>query len=276
MIGKICVAAGLMAVTASALAADMNVAATAAQEKLKGAGFDQKLGAQIPLDLKFTDDTGAEVRLGKYFSDGKPVILTLNYYGCPMLCTYILNGVVDALKDVDFQLGKDIDVVTVSFDPRDTTAIASKKKANYVASLGQKGAEKGWHFLTGKKEQIDQLCSAVGFSYVFDEKSGEFGHASGIMIATPQGKLSHYFYGMMYEAKDVRLALVEASKNKIGSPVDKFLLFCFHYDPVSGKYSAAIMNIIRAGCITAMALVFGFLIFAFRREFRSPRKAPVT
>ena len=276
MIGKICAAALGMAVASPVFAVDMNVAATAAQEKLKGAGFDQKLGAQIPLDLTFTDDTGAEVRLGKYFSDGKPVILTLNYYGCPMLCTYILNGVVDALKDVKFELGKDIEVVTVSFDPRDTTAIASKKKANYVASLGQKGAEKGWHFLTGKKDQIDQLCSAVGFSYVFDEKSGEFGHASGIMVATPQGKLSHYFYGMMYESKDVRLALVEASKNKIGNPVDKFLLFCFHYDPVSGKYSAAIMNIVRAGCVVAMSLVFGFLIFALRREFRSPRKAPVS
>ena len=268
-----------LTVLASALAGfaqNQDTGADIAAKKLQRAGFEQKLGAQIPLDLAFTDETGAQVNLSKYFVEGRPVILTLNYYGCPMLCTLILNGLVDTLKEVPFVVGKDIEIVTVSFNDKDTAELAAQKKANYLKSLARPGAEKGWHFLTGKKDQIDRLCETVGFSYVYDEKSGEFGHASGIMVATPTGKLSHYFYGLQYLAKDVRLALVEASQNKIGSPVDKLLLFCFHYDPVAGKYTAGIMTMIRLGCTTAVFGLFAYLAFALRREFRRSRKIEAT
>lgn len=260
----------------TSFAQNQDTAADMAAKKLQRAGFEQKLGTQLPLDLTFTDESGASVPLSKYFVEGRPVILTLNYYNCPMLCTLILNGLVDALKDIPFVIGKDIEIVTVSFNEKDTPELAAQKKGNYLKTLARPGAEKGWHFLTGKKEQIDQLCSTVGFSYVYDEKSGEFGHASGIMVATPAGKLSHYFYGLQYLAKDVRLALVESSQNKIGSPVDKLLLFCFHYDPVAGKYTAGIMTMIRLGCSAAILALLAYLAFAFRREFRRPRRLEAT
>lgn len=245
----------------------------AAVHKLKRAGFEQNLGTQIPLDLAFVDDGGRPVTLAKYFDGSRPVLLTLNYYRCPMLCTLVLNGVVDCVKKLPFEIGKDFDIVTVSFDPRDTTQLAAEKKASYVASLGRPGAEKGWHFLTGRKEQIDALCAATGFSYSYDAASDQFGHASGIMLATPGGKLSHYFYGMEYIAKDVRLGLVDASQGKIGSPVEKLILWCFHYDPTAGKYSASVMGIIRLGCVLVISAVGVFLLVQLRREFRHPRKA---
>lgn len=244
-----------------------------AAKKLQRAGFDQNLGAQIPLDLTFLDESGRPVKLAEYFNGERPVILTLNYYACPMLCTLILNGVVDCAKALPFEPGRDYDLVTVSFDPRDTPELAAAKKANYVKSLGREGAEKGWHFLCGKKPEIDALCKATGFSYVFDEKTGEFGHASGIMVATPQGRLSHYFYGMEYLAKDVKLGLIDASKGKIGSPVEKLLLWCLHYDPTSGKYTASIMRMIQLACGLMVAAVAAFLFVQLRREFRPSRKA---
>lgn len=246
--------------------------ADAAVAKLRNAGFEQKLGTQLPLDAKFVDDTGRAVTLGEYFKD-KPVVLTLNYFACPMLCTLVLNGFVDGAKELPFKMGQEFEAVTISFDPRDNPGIASAKKANYIKALGQPSATNGWHFLTGSKDQIDRVCEAVGFSYVFDEKSGEYGHASGIMVATPTGKLSHYLYGIEYKGNNLRLALIEASKNKIGSPVDKLLLWCLHYDPVAGKYTAAVMSIIRTLCGLTVAALAAFLFFALRQE--SGRKQKV-
>lgn len=251
-----------------------DVAATLGAKKLENANFEQKLNAQLPLDLTFVDENDKPVNLGDFFNRGRPVILTLNYYGCPMLCTMILNGFVDTAKKLPFQIGREYEVVTVSFDPRDTASLAAKKKESYLGTLGQKDAAPGWHFLTGKKKEIDQLCSTVGFSYFFDEKTQEFGHGSGIMVATPQGKLSHYFYGIQYDASDVRLSLVEASQGKIGTLADKAkLIFCFHYDPVSGKYTTAVDKIIKTGCIGTTVIVGASLLIAFRREHRPARKA---
>ncbi len=267
MIGSLRTAVFAAALTMSAFAQTASdVAAEAGAKKLQQAGFEQKLGAQIPLGTKFTDDAGRPVTLAKYFDGKKPVLLTLNYFRCPMLCTLILNGVVDCATNLPFKVGREFDIVTVSFDPRDTAQLAAAKKAIYVEALGQPEAAAGWHFLTGTKDQIDALCGAVGFSYVFDAKSGQFGHASGIMIATQQGKLSHYFYGIDYATKDVRLGLVEASQGKIGSPVEKFMLWCYHYDSVSGKYSASVKNILKISCSATALILFGFLIYAFRRE----------
>ena len=272
ILGKIVPTVALLAVFAipsfPAFAQDGDVAAGVAAKKIEQAGFDQKLNAQIPTDLLFADESGRPVKLSQFFGGGKPVILTLNYYGCPMLCTYILNGVVESLKELPFKVGKEFEIVTVSFDPRDTPQLAAKKKETYLKSLGQPGAETGWHFLTGKKEQIDALCKAVGFSYIFDEKTGEFGHASGIMVATPAGRLSHYFYGVQFENKDLRLALVDASQNRIGSPVDKLLLWCYHYDAVSGKYSVAIMKLVRAGGAATVLSLASFMFVSFRRDVR--------
>jgi protein SCO1/2 len=253
-----------------------DIAGNLAAQKLQHAGFEQNLGTQIPTELSFTDENGQPVTLAKYFNKGRPVILTLNYFGCPMLCTMILNGVVECAKKVPFKVGREYEIVTVSFDPRDTAKLAAKKKENYLTALGQPDAATGWHFLTGKKDQIDALCKAAGFSYFFDEKTQEFGHGSGIMVSTPQGKLSHYFYGIDYESSDVRLALVEASQGKIGTLADKAkLLFCYHYDPVSGKYTASINRFIQLGCGLTIAAVATFLVIQFRREFRQPRKAAV-
>lgn len=251
-----------------------DIAATMGARKLENANFEQKLNAQLPFDLMFIDENDKPVKLGNFFNKGRPVILTLNYYGCPMLCTMILNGFVDTAKKLPFEIGREYDVVTVSFDPRDTASLAAKKKEAYIGSIGQKDAAKGWHFLTGKKKEIDQLCNTVGFSYFYDEKTQEFGHGSGIMVATPQGKLSHYFYGIQYSPSDVRLSLVEASQGKIGTLADKAkLIFCFHYDPVSGKYTAAVDKLIKTGCLTTAGIVGISLLIAFRRELRHPRKA---
>jgi protein SCO1/2 len=212
--------------------------------QLRSVGFDQKLNQQVPPDLPFLDETGAPVKLGDYFTD-KPVILVLAYYRCPMLCTEVLNGLTKAMLDVPFQPGRDYRVVTVSFDPREKPGLAAAKKQTYVDRYGRPGAAEGWHFLTGEPDAIRKLTDAVGFRYVYDEKLDQYAHASGIMVLTPGGKISRYFYDINYAGRDLRLGLVEASQNKIGSPVDQVLLFCFHYDPRAGKYGAAIMNIVR-------------------------------
>lgn len=234
---------------------------------LQEVGIDQKLNHQLPLDLVFRNENGEPVKLGDYFGK-KPVVLSLVYYECPMLCTQVLNGMVSSFKVLSFKAGDEFDVVTVSFDPRETSALASAKKKTYVGYLPEakrSAATSGWHFLTGDSENIKQLTEAVGFNYQFDEATNQFAHASAIMIATPEGKLARYFYGIEYAPKDLRLGLVEASQNKIGSPVDRLLLYCYHYDPATGKYGAVVMNMIRLGGI---ATLFGMvaLFFAMRRR----------
>ncbi|HZT57400.1 MAG TPA: SCO family protein [Pyrinomonadaceae bacterium] len=237
-------------------------------EILKKVGIEQKLGSQIPLDLKFKDEYGQDVKLGDYFQGGKPVVLTLVYYECPMLCNQTLNGLVGALEAVTFSPGKDFQVVTVSFDPREGPELAAKKKETYLKRFGREGAANGWHFLTGDKDSIDRLAQATGFQYQWDDESKQFAHASAIMVATPEGKLSHYFYGIEYSPKDLRLALVESSEGKIGSPVDALILYCYHYDPATGKF-APVMAVLRgAGVLTVFGLV-GLIFYLSRRTRRN-------
>ena len=227
---------------------------------LQKVGFDQKLDSQVPLDLRFVDETGKPVALGDYFS-GKPVILVLAYYRCPMLCTLVLNGLVRGLVDVPFDAGDDFQVVVASIDSRETPQLAAEKKRTYVDRYGRDGAAAGWHFLTGQQSSIDALAEGVGFRYAYDASRDEFAHASGIMVLTPQGKISRYFYDVKFPPRDLRLGLVEASESKIGSPIDQILLFCFHYDPSEGKYGATIMSLVRVGGVLTMLAVAGLLIF---------------
>ena len=235
---------------------------------LRNVGIEQRLNQQVPLNLAFRDEAGNTVQLGDYFH-GKPVILSLVYYDCPMLCTLVLNGLVRALRAISLNAGPQFTVVTASFDPRETPALAAAKKREYLGRYRRGGAEAGWHFLTGDEPSIQILTRAAGFSYAFDPKTSQWAHASGIMVLTPEGKLARYFYGVEYSARDLRLALVEASANKIGSPADQFLLFCFHYDPATTKYGLAIMNLIRAaGAATAFG-VGALLFILFRRDRRA-------
>src|SRR6185503_5120881 len=219
-----------------------------------------------PLDLVFRDENGSAVRLGDYFGR-KPVVLALVYYNCPMLCNQVLNGLTSALGVVSFDVGKEFEVVTVSFDPRETPQLASSKKETYIQWYKREGAAEGWHFLTGERASIEKLTEAVGFHYKFDQSTDQFIHASGIMIATPKGTLARYFYGIEYAPKDMRLGLIEASDNRIGNPVDRLLLFCYHYDPAAGKYGAVAMNILRlAGVATIAGMVAMFWLLRRRRR----------
>jgi protein SCO1/2 len=242
---------------------------------LRDVRIEQKLDQQLPLDLVFRDENGQEVKLGQYFGQ-KPVVLAFVYYDCPMLCTQVLNGMVTSFRVLPFEMGKEFEVVTVSFDPRETSALATKKKQVYVNYLPAKmrpAATNGWHFLTGDQDNIAKLTDAAGFRYQYDEKTKQFAHASGIMVTTPQGKLSRYFYGVEYAPRDLRLGLIESSANKIGSPVDQLLLYCYHYDPATGTYGAAIMKIMRiAGVLTVLTIVA--MLFALKA--RKPKMANVT
>jgi protein SCO1/2 len=242
--------------------------------QLRGVGFDQRLNEQVPLDLVFRDETGARVRLGQYFG-GKPVILVLAYYRCPRLCTLVLNGLVYALMDISMNVGDEFEVVTVSFDARETPQMAAAKKKVYIARYGRPGAEAGWHFLTGEEKSIKRLTEAVGFRYNYDAEKDQFAHASGIMVLTPQGKLARYFYGIEFTARDLRLGLVEASENRIGSPAEQVLLFCFEYDPTSGKYGLAVMNFVRLGGILTVLALGTFFVVMWRRSRRQARQDAV-
>jgi len=237
---------------------------------LKSVGIEQRLDEQVPLDLDFYDETSEVVSLGKYLT-GKPVILVLAYYRCPMLCNEVLNTLRDCMGSRQFglNLGEDFQVVTVSFDPAEKPDRAAAKKANYVESvqgLGQSAADEGWHFLTGSRASIKALTEAVGFHYTYDQEKDQFAHASGIMVLTPQGKISRYFLGLDYPPKFVRLALVGASENKIGTPVDQVLLLCYHYDPVAGKYTLAVMSFVRAGGALTLSALAAFLLIMWKRE----------
>jgi protein SCO1/2 len=233
---------------------------------LQKVGVDQKLGAQVPLDAVFRDENGAEVKLGQYFSRGKPVVLSLVYYECPMLCSQVLNGLLGSMKALTFTAGKEFDVVTVSFDAREKSEVARKKKETYLKSYGRAGAENGWRFLTGEQASIDALTNAVGFRYAWDESSKQFAHASVIILITPEGKVARYFFGVEYAPKEMRLGLVEASENKVGTLADALLLYCFHYDPTTGKYGLVVMNIIRLGGILTIVGIIGLLLLMRRQN----------
>jgi protein SCO1/2 len=239
---------------------------------LKDIGIDQKLNDTIPLDAVFKDEQGREVRLGQFFK-GKPVVLSLVYYACPMLCNQVLNGMMGSFRQVSFNIGEQFEVVTVSFDPHETPELAATKKATYIKAYNRPGAEAGWHFLTGDEANIRRLAAAVGFRYAWDEPTKQFAHASGIMILTPEGKLARYFYGIDYRPRDVRLGLVEASQNKIGTPVDALMLYCFHYDPATGKYGAIVINIVRVAGAATIFLMVGMILFLRRRGGRQERSS---
>jgi len=256
--------AQLLALPARAPA--QNAAGTPAQ--LVDIRIEQKLDAQLPLDLTFKDDAGQTVRLGQYFGK-KPVILSFAYYECPMLCTLVLNGLVKGLRTIPFDIGKEFEVVNISINPREGPELAAAKKKNYVRDYGKPEAAAGWHFLTGDEESIRRAADAAGFRFRFDAATNQYVHASGIMIVTPKGRLARYFYGIEYSGQNLRLGLVEASEDRIGSPVDEILLFCFHYDPITGRYGLAITRVMQIfGLATALSLA-GFMFVMFRRERRS-------
>ena len=232
---------------------------------LRDVGIDQKLNEQVPLDLPFLDETGKSVRLRDYFRE-RPVVLALVYFECPMLCTQVLNGLLRSLQNLNLDVGSQFEVLAVSINPRETPDLALAKQKIYTEIYGRPGASAGWHFLTGQQPAIERLAKSVGYRYAYDPVSGQYAHATAIMVLTPEGKISRYFYGIEYPSRDLRLGLVEASAGKIGSPVDQVLLFCYHYDPATGKYGLVISRIVRAaGLATALALGV-FMLVMFRRE----------
>lgn len=238
---------------------------------LSKVGFTQNLNAQVPLDLTFQNETGATVPLAAYFGK-KPVLLNLVYFECPSLCGEVLNGVIRTLRMIPLSVGKDFNVVTVSINPREKPALAAAKKAVYLDRYNRKGAAEGWAFLTGSEASIQSLADTVGFHFAYDKEIDQYAHASGIMIVTPQGRLSHYFFGVEYPPQDVRLSLVEASHGAIGSPVEKLLLYCYHYDPATGRYGIIIMRVLRlAG--TATFLLLSVFVLAMLIKERADRRS---
>lgn len=228
-------------------------------------GIDQKLGAQVPLDLTFKDEAGRDVQLADYFKD-RPVILTLVYYRCPSLCTMVLNDLTRSIRTMDLSAGKDFQIVTVSFDPNETPDLAAAKKKQYLASYNHPGTENGWHFLTGNQAAISRLTESVGFRYAWDEGSKTYAHASGIMVLTPSGKISRYFYGIDYAPSDLKLSLIAASSRKIGTPSEKILLYCFHYDPRTGRYGLLVWRMVQVGCALTVLALGGFIGLSLWRE----------
>jgi protein SCO1/2 len=241
-------------------------------ELLRDVGLDQKLGDSIPLDLTFRDEHGHAVALRQFFGE-KPVILTLVYYQCPMLCTEVLNGLLRSAKELPLEIGKDFTIVTVSIDPGERSVLAEVKHELYTGLYGRPGGPQGWHFLTGDQAQIEALAQAVGFRYAYDSVSGQFAHPSGIMLLTPAGKLARYFYGIRYPARDLRLGLVEASQGTIGTAVDQILLYCYHYDEATGKYGLLISRVIKAaGALTVLSLGLAIAILFRRENYGLPRR----
>lgn len=242
---------------------------------LQKVGFDQRLGERIPLDLPFMDETGKDVRLGDYFGQ-KPVVLSLVYYRCPMLCTLSLNGLAGALEVLSFVPGREFEVVTVSFDPNEGPVLANAKKRAYLKRYNRSGAERGWHFLTGPQASTEALTRAVGFRYAWDEATKQWAHPAGALVLTPDGRISKYLYGVEYSPKDLRLALVDAGGGRIGGFVDTVLMYCYRYDPKTGRYSAAVLNLVRAAGVLTIAALVGFMMLSSRRRGGRPAVRPDT
>jgi protein SCO1/2 len=236
-------------------------------EALQKIGIEQKLGEQLPLDAEFKDESGRTVKLGEYFNKGRPVILAFVYYECPMLCNEVLNGLTGSLKGISFDAGKDFDVVAISFDARenDKPDLARNKKESYMTRYGRPGTEKGWHFLTGNEASIDAATKAAGFGFKWDEKSNQFAHAGGVMITTPDGRLARYFYGIDYSPKDLKFGVMESAENKVGNAAEQLLLYCYHYDPATGKYGLAILRVMRAAAVLTL-LGMGVMGLVFWRR----------
>jgi protein SCO1 len=232
---------------------------------LNNVGIEQRLSEQIPPDLMFADESGRPVRLGDYFGK-QPIILSLAYYKCQMLCPEVLSGLTTAMRAMKFDAGKEFEVLTVSFDPHDTPELAARTKREYLGRYRRANAEQGWHFLTGQPDAIASLTKAAGFQYEYDSASGQYAHTTAIMVLTPEGKIARYYYGVEYPTKDLRLGLVEASQHKIGNLADAILLYCYHYDPATGKYGAVITRILRLAGAATMLFLGAFIILMLRRE----------
>ncbi len=247
-----------------------------AKNLLEGVNIEQRIGTMLPLDAVFKDEAGKDVALGEFFGHDRPVVLALVYYECPMLCTLVLNGLVKAfraLKLLDFMPGKQFEVVVISFDAKETPRLAAAKKSTYVDAYGVPETAGAWHFLTGPQASIDAVTEAVGFQYRYDPDKDQFAHAAGIMIASPQGKLSRYLLGIEYAPRDMRLALTEASENKVGSIAEQLLLLCYHYDPETGKYTAAAMTALRVAAVATVIAIVSLIVVMRRREGRPRAKS---
>jgi protein SCO1/2 len=270
----------LLALALSSASAQMNngimgAPANTRPPRLQNVGIEQHLDAQVPPALTFLDDTGKTVKLGDYFGH-KPLILNLVYYNCTMLCGEALAGLASAMRLVKFDVGNEFDVITVSFDPRETPEMAAVKKIDYVKRYGRANAAAGWHFLTGPPDSINALTKVVGFQYQYDPKSNQYAHATAIMVLTPQGRISRYFYGVDFPPKDLRMGLVEASQGKIGNAVDAVLLYCYHYDPETGKYGAMVANILRLAAAATILIMGIFLLILWRLDLSVTRKKAMT
>lgn len=244
-------------------------------EVLDQVGIEQRLGEQLPLDSELKDEAGKVVRLDEFFGNKRPVIVAFVYYECPMLCNEVLNGLTGALKGISLDAGKDFDVVAISFDARENEkpGLAQNKKTAYLDRYGRPGSDAGWHFLTGSEASIEKATKAAGFGFKWDDKSNQFAHAGGIMIATPEGKLARYFFGIDYSPRDVKFGLMESAESKIGDRADQLYLYCFHYDPATGKYGLAILNVIRIGGIATL-LGLGTMLFVFWRRAKKKEDEP--
>jgi len=242
---------------------------------LEEAGYDQRLDEQVPLDLRFLDESGASVPLSNYFSEGKPVIIAMGYFECRTLCPLVREGLLYSVAALDFNVGEEFNLVLVSIDPRETPAVAAKVKPRYVSAYNRPNGEAGWNFLTGEEEAIHALADAIGFRYLYDEATDQYAHASGLTIVTPEGKISSYLFGVEYIESDLRLALVDAAAGGIGSVVDQLLLLCYHYDPTTGKYSLLVMNVLRlAATFTVLMLGVAILFFLRAERRQGPPSTP--
>jgi protein SCO1/2 len=230
--------------------------------------FEQRLGAPLPLDVPFRDEDGRTVRLGAYWGR-KPVVLALVYYACPMLCTEVLNGLASALDVLDESVGEEFDVVTISFDPRETPVMAAGKKKAYLDRYKRPTAAAGWHFLTGDEASIKAVTDAAGFQYAWDAKTEQFAHATGVIVTTPDGRLSRYFFGIDFAPRDLKFALIESSNGQVGRLADKLLLYCYHYDPSSGTYGLVVTRLVRAGGVVTLLALVGFVVVSLARERRA-------
>lgn len=235
-------------------------------DELEGVGITEKLGAQLPLDARFVADTGDTITLQQYFDGQRPVVLNLGYYGCPMLCGLVTNGLLEALTSMDWLPGQEFEIVTLSFDPQESQTLAALKKHNYLEQLGRPEAAAGWHFLVGQEAEIKRVTGAAGFDYRWNDRLGQFSHAAVLIVCTPDGRVSRYLYGILFDPQTLRLSLVEAAEGKVGSTVDKIILFCFQYDATAGRYAPAARNLMKAGGLVMILVLGGVLTKFWRRE----------
>ena len=267
MILALCLPLSSFAETKAELRESGNLPTSEVPAALKDIGITEKLGSQVSIqDLTFKDEDGKDVKLADFFSKKRPVLLNLVYFECPNLCSFVLNGLVDSLKPFPWTPGKEFEIVTVSIDPHEKPSLASKKKANYLRSYGRPEATTGWHFLTGDEKLIKRLASEVGFGYRYNEEERQYAHSAAQFVLTPEGKISRYLYGIEYSEKDLRLALLEASNGQIGTIVDRFMLFCYRYDPQSRRYSVYLTKVMQTGCAGTIVVFGGYLAVFWRRQ----------